>query len=161
MKNKYYTPQIEEFKVGFEYEVFQKGRPPQDGWMYMDAPNTEGEWFKFSWPDPYVGYDLKRLFDSSDDIRVKSLDKQDIEDCGFIVDNRTIDGDIIWSTKTIHDKEYIELALDPLDDNRVTISRYYQSKLASSEDYSSNTIFIGYVKNKSQLQDLLSMLNIK
>lgn len=140
MTNKYYQPQIEEFKVGFRYEVLRKGRPPQEGWMYMDAPNTEDEWFKFSWPDPYVGYDLKKLFDSSDQIRVKHLDQQDIEDSNF-----EVNAEFDW----LYKKGDFTLKL-LADDNTVIIF-----------DKDDNTLFDGSIKNRSELKVLLTQLGIE
>jgi hypothetical protein len=62
MKNKYYTPEIEEFHVGFEYERNQY---------------NNNIWFK------YV-VERKDVLDHSDkDIRVKYLDREDIESAGF------------------------------------------------------------------------------
>ncbi len=64
MENKYYTPEIEEFHVGFEYEYKR-----YDGkWIYQvfDKGHLENE------------------FDIYDKFRVKHLDQEDIESFGWI-----------------------------------------------------------------------------
>ena len=65
MKDKYYTPEIEEFHVGFEYEVnYGKDRWVKEGLHY--APQV-------------VTLPYKNL----ENIRVKHLDREDIESLGF------------------------------------------------------------------------------
>jgi hypothetical protein len=64
--SKYYTPEIEEFHVGFEFEY----------------RNIGGEWEVRSYPvDSYV-HITQSLIDI-DCIRVKYLDREDIESFGF------------------------------------------------------------------------------
>jgi hypothetical protein len=60
--NKYYIPQIEEFHVGFEYE--------------LEDPITK-LWVKFIFEED------KLWFVKSNKVRVKYLDKSDIESLGF------------------------------------------------------------------------------
>lgn len=79
---KYYTPQIEEFRVGFEYEVLQKGVKPDPNCMYLQEPNPNDEWFKYKFPDPFLGYHLDKMFKTYN-IRVKYLDSSDIESLRF------------------------------------------------------------------------------
>ena len=65
--NKYYTPKVEEFHVGFEYEYFI-----MEGWQpvaYHPSDMAEAERF------------LETLY--SNKIRVKYLDREDIESLGF------------------------------------------------------------------------------
>jgi hypothetical protein len=64
-ENKYYTPEIEEFHVGFEYEEKPKGSIE-----YAYTPNV---WIK--------EYHLKHLFTRITP-RVKHLDREDIESLG-------------------------------------------------------------------------------
>jgi len=63
-KNKYYTPTIEEFHVGFEYEL-----------------KTEGEWVSQTLD---IDYSLNRVAGGlANNTRVKHLDQEDIESFGF------------------------------------------------------------------------------
>ena len=71
MKNKYYTPEIEEFHVGFEYET-----------SYLQACGT---WSREVLEEDYVGY-FHSIYSGDavpTEFRVKYLDKDDIEDLGF------------------------------------------------------------------------------
>lgn len=62
MENKYYTPEIEEFHVGFEYEY-------NIGQLWQEEIFNRGVGFA---PNPTV-----------EDCRVKYLDREDIESLGF------------------------------------------------------------------------------
>ena len=81
--NKYYTPSKEEFHVGFEYEVFQKGEVYDPTAMYLMPPETEDKWYKFKYPDPFLGYRLDILF-KTHPLRVKYLDREIIESLGWV-----------------------------------------------------------------------------
>ena len=159
MKNKYYTPKIEEFKVGFEYEILgQANQKPSWKKVVFDLnhhtifyPKTETTRNILDW----------RLRDG--DIRVKCLDQSDIEECGFVVLKSGIE---ISAQKLLPDTDFKFYELDyDTDDNRLVIEEFVQSKMINkklnSDTYDSFIIFSGYVKNKSQLLDLLSMLNVK
>ena len=66
--SKYYTPSIEEFHIGFEYEYFE-----EDIWKEFTLPFLNN----------YVA-----LWHSNPDLslfRVKYLDKNDVESLGFII----------------------------------------------------------------------------
>lgn len=65
-ENKYYTPSIEEFHVGFEYEVYDR---------LHNIWNKENNFFL-------------QQGDFDDSIRVKYLDQEDIESLGWIIDDR-------------------------------------------------------------------------
>jgi hypothetical protein len=75
MDNKYYTPKVEEFHVGFNYEL-----------LILD----DIQW----WKETIVRKDNR--FDCFDDylnekrIRIKYLDKEDIESLGFKYTGRTV-----------------------------------------------------------------------
>jgi hypothetical protein len=62
---KYYTPDIEEFHVGFEYEMYD----PYDGSWNPSKMTTKSN--------------LEFYRDVIEDIRVKYLDKEDIESLGW------------------------------------------------------------------------------
>lgn len=69
---KYYTPSIEEFHVGFEFE-FQHSDYPESGWIEYDTPELNWELEDC----PFGKKDLSEY-------RVKYLDKQDIESLGWV-----------------------------------------------------------------------------
>lgn len=68
MENKYYTPKIEEFCVGFEYEF--KWKPIKGEWKALENRHPE---------------DLIESIENfyNKEYRVKYLDKKDIESLGF------------------------------------------------------------------------------
>lgn len=79
---KYYTPEIEEFCVGFKYEVLEKALPYNTNFMYLMPPLQEDTWFEFEFPDPYVGWNVPKILQK--EVRVKYLDKEDIESLTFV-----------------------------------------------------------------------------
>ena len=68
MENKYYTPEIEEFYVGFKYERGNKA--------------TEGNSTKWYKEKITSAQEIVDIF-CCEEIRVKYLDKEDIESLGF------------------------------------------------------------------------------
>lgn len=78
-ESKYYTPTIEEFYVGFEYEIFRDTGSAYDDWY--DTKET---------------LDIHDLLNyiSQQSARVKHLDKEDIESLGF-----TQEGQCSWINK--------------------------------------------------------------
>lgn len=136
MKNKYYTPELEEFHIGFEYEHKGTG---------LRATDT-GEW-KFV---IYEMSDHTRAFKTllgSGHYRVKYLDKKDIWDLGFKTDYRVEEGS--WQS---YNKGDYGLEYDP-DYNTVVVY-----KLEDHDIF--NSIFTGSIKNKSELKKLLKQLGL-
>ena len=70
---KYYTPSIEEFRVGFEYEVYV---PEKELWsketFYLDASHIN-----------LVKYVNIQTENTLKKVRVKYLDREDIESLGW------------------------------------------------------------------------------
>jgi len=124
--NKYYTPSIEEFHVGFEFEHFNK-----DARVIM--------WEKVTLPF-YNNY--AALWSSNPDLkyfRVKYLDKEDIEECGFKPDH----------VGTLHHEKGYNMSI------------YSNIKIAIwTDNVESRTLFNGIIKNKSELKVLLKWLKI-
>lgn len=73
MTNKYYAPELSEFYAGFEYEEFNKY---QEHWTNHILSKED-----FESLGSFMYNFLENL--ESGNIRVKYLDKQDLEDCGF------------------------------------------------------------------------------
>lgn len=143
MENKYYTPKIEEFHVGFEYEYRIKGE---------DWKNNESD---------EVACDLEcdeitqiRLDLANSQIRVKYLDEQDIISFGAIIEWRSKIGGVTFNLPTTHRGD------------KATVGIYYTPQtshllLTLTNNYIlDTTIFTGIVKNKSELKRLMDMLQI-
>ena len=142
---KYYTPDISEFHVDFEYE-----RMNGDRWEEAEFSETD------CWGTLARGYEneFEEIDKGQRTVRVKYLDKEDIESLGFEHIGNAVD---IWYAiegrfemgswtcrrmqmhygRTDH-RMYI-IAEDPPDDHKV---------------------FEGIIKNKSELIKLMNQLNI-
>ena len=131
----YYTPSIEEFRVGFEYEEqYNKDVP-----FFPEVVEAD--------QDDYPDYDLLSNLKwkcQEKEVRVKYLDKEDIESLGLTVEQKPIasfnKGDC-W----IKDK------------NNTVLFDWF------SEDFKENIEFNSVyftVKNKSELKKLMQQLNI-
>ena len=135
MQNKYYTPEIEEFHFGFEYQE--------------DDNNSN------NWKTQNVGKDNIGDLDYFDDliregnIRVKYLDQQDIEECGWIF--KEIEIGMLSNRPLFKFKNY-SLSFDRNE---------HGIWLLIIDEYSDYQHFSGKVKNKSELKKLMQMLNIK
>lgn len=145
--NKYYTPDIEEFCVGFECEIL-----------------TSYDWIKGTFPsvlfqDTLTGFEAQKdLFKATKNasIKVKYLDGSDIEELGFKYKAKTIDlwfeKEGIYLREDGHHLNNIKLQYG-LHDNKLKITFCY----VSGEE---QIHFEGKIKNKSELVKLLKMLEI-
>lgn len=123
---KFYVPEIEEFHVGFEYEF-----RTLEGWKkktmsWNDYPSYAGD---------YIGEAIKE----TDGIRVKYLDREDIESLGF----KYIGGESPMCF--VKDNVNIDLF------NSRSMFVYYLR---------TQKLFEGTIKNKSELKRVLKMLGI-
>jgi hypothetical protein len=134
----YYTPTIEEFRVGFDYEI------------------TNGyEWVKKT----FCKEDLKSfLYESLENgimqgyVRTKCLDEQDIKSIGFI----SISGYYELYMKKYFQRENITARIFYEEDGIVSLEVGDKGSKASEF----RTVFYGNVKNKSELKKILCMLGI-
>lgn len=143
-EEKYYTPEISEFHFGFEYEIFKPEGIDFGGFK------SEGGWLGFSIPNPYYGFNADRILKENSHVRVKYLDKEDIESLGF--------------EKFVHKnakcyKLHNWLLYHFPNNNVVSLNRYALNTIRDSE--SGNQYFRGVIKNKSELKKLIQQLGIK
>jgi hypothetical protein len=168
----YYTPVIEEFHVGFEYEAFLQQvkvleTPHQEGndWVYP-VENIGYNWVKQEYKqDSFLEYDCideeasyRNIYPS--EIRVKYLDREDIESLGWEYDN---------NGEPYPEREPYELPtsfdLDTqLEDGICYILYLYSDKTVWIEWIKDcagmGYIFKGTIKNKSELKTVLKQLGI-
>jgi hypothetical protein len=123
MKKEYYTPKIEEFRVGFKFEILEKGK-----WMKHEVGKAV--------------WNLKgakifgQLINTKDTIRVKHLDREDIESFGFVQES--------LASFVNKDNWYIEwMPSDTLDIYCVSDCR-----------------FKGKIRNKSELEVILKQVGV-
>jgi hypothetical protein len=124
----------------------------------MLPENEDDEYFKFTFPCPYYGYRVDKLFESSKDkLLVKHLDHEDIKNLGFAagktngmryrydyngsIENRQ-GGYKVYSCTLIHDPS-----------QQIVII-----KMIIEGD--GEKMFDGIVKNKSELAKILKQLHI-
>lgn len=144
IENKYYTPDISEFHVGFEYEIKNTFG---DGTVKTLEQYNEAKWIKQVYTlrtFPYVDRIMtgKNSQNLPPAIRVKYLDKEDIESLQFIFEEQIV-GSITFKHRLYN---FIELHLKG---STVIILN------------NGRTIFEGIIKNKSELQKVMKMLGIK
>jgi len=144
MENKYYTPEIEEFHVGFEYEArstFGTGTP----WM-KDTVRYAEQIVALRINDPY----------KQGELRVKYLDREDIESEGWECTSRRSFPDkppVLLFDMIINDKAYgISLR-----ENSTFLEVIERDR--RNGNHISN-LFQGTIKNKSEFKKLLKQLGI-
>jgi hypothetical protein len=136
---KYYTPTIEEFHVGFEFED-----------KHSDYSEDEKNWIGRL----YVlraEYELDTVQDRIDDnrIRVKHLDREDIESLGWEANE---------SDQYYKGSERIDV--NPNISTLIVIKSSYKYERKGVSYVGHNTLFDGTIKNKSELKKLLKQLGI-
>ena len=150
-KNKYYTPELEEFCVGFEYEK-------KEDKIAMYYPEGETYWHRCI-------YDLKSIRISQlpthlykKNIRVKHLDREDIESLGFIpVIPSNVEDKKNYNVSCWVSNQY-RASWQILDcgNSRYLITFGQHEFTNKSKDY-----FQGTIKNKTELRKLMKQLNIE
>jgi hypothetical protein len=149
---KYYVPEIEEFCLGFEYEI---SGFIQSGITYFVG--NVGEWTKFKLtkenydnPDAYGATMLGSLGQliSLGRVRVKRLDREDVESFGLVYAG--------WK-RVSHDyygkMENKDVAVHVFNDNTVTVSVRVDGMIESE---CTNVI----IKNKSELKRILKQVGV-
>lgn len=153
MNNKYYTPQIEEFRIGFECEMHTTVGNEDMGWtkQILNASKASG-----------IIRRLSLYTAEQSGIRVKYLDQNDIEECGFKL-IKSYSDELIFQLQD-GDYSFYELGFQQEEDFKICIEHWQQNKLCAKvlplDQWSCFNIFLGTVKNTSELKLLLNMLGI-
>lgn len=151
--NKYYVPELDDIHTGLEYEYL----------------NSKGEWIKsddFSNEYDYEcnpHYEIEKGIDNKK-IRVKYLDRDDIEEEGFI---KNMESPMkLWTMKgyeEFDDCMYFKGERTPgavgiirLDHKDGIVSIYKRI----NENEALTTLFRGKIKNKSELKRIIKMISI-
>ncbi len=138
--DKYYTPEISEFYIGFEFEYTNWG-----GWSKSNDFND-----LFITDDTNIISELKWDIEHNK-IRVKYLDRRDIESLGWMFEKQHAGlEEICFSTggPEFEDILYMNYDLD---------SKYMRISWLGEGDI---TRFSGTIKNKSELKVLIKQLGI-
>lgn len=151
MENKYYTPSIEEFHMGFEYEYSNDNiirGVLRDKGLSTDG-KTEATWIKDTLTEITAKDFKKQLFG----LKVKYLDKEDIESLGWKERE-----DLIGIYK-IDRWELCDLSSSAIMISRFTELDWPMAKENEGKLFR-DTHFKGLCKNKSELKVLMKQLNI-
>ncbi len=119
---KYYTPEIEEFHVGFEYEWRNKG---------------SNDWNTAKIKDPEQ---LADVWNTIYDLRVKYLDRSDIESLGYGI---------------IQDEHNCQWFKNANGNIEIGLENDYHLTIRFTQSFG---LFSGTIKNKSELKRLLKQL---
>ena len=160
MENKYYTPDIEEFHVGFEYEEFYK-----ETWRSVLYSG--------------MGTTLYNFYSGNESIRVKYLDQEDIESLGFEAKDRNGYGSaedhflleekeygvgIKKGILSIHLKDHMGgnygkgseyILINPIPESNYQL---YSMQYFGDSSFKISTLFKGTIKNKSELKRVLKTI---
>jgi len=130
MTSKYYTPEIEEFHIGFRFSI----EVTEGLWLNLvyDEYNTINDVLENTDWKPFT---IKEKL-SEGKVRIKYLDREDIEILGF-----EFDGEAIYK--------------------KLDVTLFMRGSEISIYDHSRDySIFKGTIKNKSELVKLLKQLDI-
>jgi hypothetical protein len=130
MENKYYTPTIEEFHVGFECEICDSN----NDWSIAKSTLT-------SFDTDYLVEVIQKKR-----ARVKYLDREDIESLG-------------WISTTVSDGANYLMGgfYFNITDNQ---GHKWDVSIYSMDETNSQFHFLGRIKNKSELKKLMQQLQI-
>lgn len=153
MKNKYYTPEIEEFHVGFEYEKAKVGIFDN---IILKPEKWKKESIEINTFDEICMYN-----ELVGNIRVKYLDEDHILDLGFEKEFSTRSEILDASCNVyISTEKNLMLAHYP-SINKVTIATrdFSKSEKLLKTNWDDRQINLIQVKNKSELKKILKMLD--
>ncbi len=143
--NQYYTPELEEFHVGFEFE-YSHNKINYKKQIYDGSQVLKSK----SYYDDH-GCEYDAVEDDLKHIRVKRLDREDIESLGFRTNEMTTP---ISFESDFYEKKHKGIFRVCLVENEhfVYVKKMYEKDV--------KTIFSGIIKNKSELNRLLKQLGI-
>jgi len=149
----HYTPTIEEFHEGFEYEYF-------DGGATMSGVN---EWrssvFDLRTAGCFDDGFMIEWYIDKQYCRVKSLDHDDIVSLGFDLESQFSDGANTKNYETIYvrNENVVRYRISLTSHGHLSISGWFHD---NPKQPITKTLFRGYVKNKSELVRLLAQTGI-
>jgi hypothetical protein len=163
MENKYYTPQIEEFHVGFNCE-WKMQRVKSQSFLNNDyIHNWSAHTITIDdFSDHALADESHNLTYNLNEWRVKYIDREDIESFGFIREFSTF-SKILKSPAEVYINEEKNTILAHYPDiNKVTISTrdYAKNELALKSNWDDRQVNLISIKNKNELQRLLKQLSI-
>jgi hypothetical protein len=147
---KFYAPSIEEFHVGFEYEQYDpdyQGQTGDESWKYRKCDKDDLE-------------DVVTCWKHFQEYRVKHLDREDIESCGFkVIGGQMMSGGRIDCQKHYNDpKGFYDKAMLTFSPNQKWVMIAIGDDELPFDNW--NTLFAGTIKNKSELKRILKHIGV-
>jgi len=171
--SRYYKPAIEEFHVGFEYEVKQLTAIKQD--FIKSSDIKLDKWIKLTWDSLSSPENTFNVFLENgeitnilvpDSVRVKYLDKEDIESLGFGYGGKSCPDGTWEKEESVVDTwcHYV----DTTENKEKYYSLYLQGNFwyitytayQNSVGRTVEQVFRGTIKNKSEFSKVIKQLNI-
>tara|TARA_R110000822_G_scaffold82509_6_gene195163 strand:- start:1361 stop:1816 length:456 start_codon:yes stop_codon:yes gene_type:complete len=148
-EEKYYTPGIEEFHVGFEFEI----EDLHDNLVDRTFRPIIADWQELN--EVYDNYEHEHQ-DFHKNYRVKYLDKEDIESLGFKEMK-----DISYNKEVYHFTGHNLMIMHYPPKNVIAIEVRDRSLSEILSVFDRSSLFFGVIKSKNQFKQLLQMLNIE
>lgn len=146
MENRYYTPEIEEFCVGFEYEAESTRYPDKNNWH----PET------FYLNQSHLNLvNRNTLYEKK--VRIKYLDREDIESLGFKVHFQALSEEKKPTPATV----FRNILKTPREENSVIEICHIPFTNWVLITIEKKTVFAGELKNKSELINQLKRCKIE
>ncbi len=146
--NKYYTPTIDEFYVGFECELRNSSDDNNFEWEQFKIATVDDGLISNSLMD-WSFYDSRNAIEDQS-IRVKYLDKEDIESLGWKQSRESNCSEIEFIMDLGNRLDNLGLIYDE-EDQYLRIHWFGEGDI---------TRFSGTIKNKSELKKLMKQLDI-
>jgi len=157
MVEKYYTPELHEFHFGFEFEYLHP----------LSVAKTTNEWQAYDWRSQMAtvtlhpsGISIGGFSIKQECLRVKCLDKEDTEECGWDIAGEGYNGHSSTQPTTFkYTKPTVYRGLK----TQVTLIHNIVTKwccVSVNSNMEDKTLFAGYIKNKSELKKIMKMINI-
>lgn len=133
MTKKYYTPTIDEFYVNFDFEEYGRS---------IAFPNETDSpyWFKNVFTK-FSSFVMIEEIIKQKTVRVKFLDREDIESLGWVFDNADL------------------INVEQYKINEISLSVFPDYYLIEKYDFE-NTLFSGKIRNKSELIKIMKQTEI-
>lgn len=155
-ENNYYTPNIEEFCIGFDYEAYVRGSNGSESWNWQKYTCSTEQVIQFT--------NIIKRYNSSDDIsnvfRAKYLDGDDIMSFGFEIAND--EGNTYKSLKRLRglgsgdDRTlFIQHDVFKAHNGETCINTWVWWQENRGTEI---TVFEGKLKNKSEFRKLLKQI---
>jgi hypothetical protein len=171
IENKYYIPEIEDFRVGFKFEEFEedysytveKLKDNPEGGVDMkitSEPKVVRSWFKKTFDLGDIDHTNVILNLEFNRIRIPYLTKEDIVSEGWSLTKEPNEIEFTCQ-KIISDKYFYEVDYDTYL-KELTVESFYQSKLGGNPGlYNSYTIYKGTCRCINDFRLIMKLLNIK